>query len=192
MTEHKRAENWLFWLWWVLANLIAWPMGAVIGWVISHRAARFLGSAIAAIVGMAIAGAIVGLGQWAVIQIRTGQSGWWIPVSSLGLAGGFAAARIALDWNPAGFIVIFGLIGILVGIVQWMVLGQHVPAGGWWIPGTCVGYVGAILVSAWLEGVLSLSSPLSFVLLSVVLGVVFGAISGLLLAGLLSAFGSGD
>ena len=192
MTEHRRAENWLFWIWWVLANLVAWPMGAAIGWVISQQITRLLGSATASIVGMAVAGAIVGLGQWAVLQARTGQSGWWIPVSSLGLAGGFAAARIALDWDRAGFVVIFGSVGVLVGIVQWMVLGRYVPTGGWWIPGTCVGYVGAILVSAWLEGVFSLSSPLSFVLPSIVLGVVFGAISGLLLAGLLSAFGTGE
>ncbi len=187
MTERRTTVDWFFWLWWVLANVLAWPLGAAAGWTAGEQVARWLGPTAGSLTGMAIVGAIVGLGQWIVLRVRTSESGWWIPASSLGLVGGAATASVAFDWDPAGFITVFGLVGALVGIAQWIVLRRHVSSAGWWVPGTCLGYIAAILASAWLGGLLSFSTPVTFVLISVALGVVFGVISGVLLAGLLGA-----
>ena len=67
-----------------------------------------------------------------------------------GVGGGFLVAFWVLEaWGlAAAFGAIGALIGLAVGVIQWLALRQQIPKSIWWIPANVLGYTGG-LVAAW-------------------------------------------
>jgi hypothetical protein len=95
-----------------------------------------------------IEGLILGLFQWVVLRRRIRGAAAWVPATGLGMMLGLIAfwgsfVVITGDQLPQGNpiewafelgILRSGLIGLCMGIAQWIVLRRQFPGHGWWIP----------------------------------------------------------
>jgi hypothetical protein len=95
-----------------------------------------------------IEGLILGLFQWMVLRRRIRGAAAWIPATGLGMMLGLVAfwgsfVVITGDQLPQGNpvewvfelgILRSGLLGLWLGITQWIVLRRQFPGHGWWIP----------------------------------------------------------
>ena len=153
------------------------------------------------IIAQFIVGAIGGISQWMVLQVKFRQSGWWIIATAVGWGGGWLL--IELTFAPLDSaqvfsqsvsetvammrnlppIWIFALVGMLIGFGQWLILRKHITNAEWWIPVTAVAWaIGALVGQAQSQAIttpynLGVSElfgwPLS--------GVVVGGITGFIL-----------
>src|SRR5918993_2855331 len=77
----------------------------------------------AALGGGALAGAVLGAGQWLALRGRLSKTEWWIPATAVGQAVGLAAGAALVGYRT---VAIQGAItGIGVGILQALVLRPH-------------------------------------------------------------------
>ncbi len=88
----------------------------------------------AALGGGALAGAVIGIGQWFVLRGRVPDSEWWIPATAVGQAVGLAAGTALVGYRTGlQDLAIQGAVtGLGVGILQALVLRQHVANWFWW------------------------------------------------------------
>ncbi len=87
----------------------------------------------AAISGGALAGAVIGAGQWLALRGRLPHSAWWIPATAIGQAVGLAAGA-ALVGYQTGFqdLAVQGVVtGLGVGLLPALVLRQHLATWYW-------------------------------------------------------------
>jgi hypothetical protein len=97
-----------------------------------------------------IIGASIGIAQGLVLRRRIGSTGWWVLVSSVGFGVGKAAGEAVANGMPTA--VAHGLsgavIGVSVGVAQWLVLRRHVSRAKWWVVTTIAAWaVGWSLIS---------------------------------------------
>ena len=162
--------------------------------VVAYSAAFPLGFSLSASVtwGWSSGGLGIGVLQWLVLRRHVRQSPWWIPLSFLGAfigsAGSFVPGELIL--REAGLLPTFaaagGMIGLGVGLAQWLVLRLWVRRAGWWVWANAaahsLGVYGAhTLPSLLLTGRIIYGSP-EF---GLIIGVVVGAVTGPALALLL-------
>jgi hypothetical protein len=107
--------DWAFIVIWMAATTIAWLIGG------------FLGPGIS----LFLTGLAMGALQWIPLQKRLPQPARWIVAT----AAGWALAQIELILvNPGQAAFLTGIIvGLCVGIAQWLVLHSHYHFAGWWI-----------------------------------------------------------
>jgi len=141
------------------AFLFQWIMATALGWILG----RFLLPNLAFFtVGMAM-----GILQGFVLQHRLKNAWWWIVTTAAGCS---LASLINQAFLPEGMDFAAGLIlGIGVGMAQWLVLRREVPWSGWWI---------AINIVAWTTGLKFLPGLFST---SAMIGLITGIAMELLL-----------
>ena len=101
------------------------------------------------------------------------RAGWWV-LASLSAVLCVAALVAAVPAFDPGLGVAFG--GSVLGLLQWLVMRQHVARAGWWVLASTVGWVaGGFLSGAFEPGVAGWAT----------IGIVYGAISGAVLVWLL-------
>ena len=88
----------------------------------------------AALGGGAIAGAILGAGQWLALRGRLSKVEWWIPATAVGQAVGLAAGATLVGYRTGlQDLAIQGAItGLGVGVLQALVLRPHMATWFWW------------------------------------------------------------
>ena len=108
------------------------------------------------------------------------------------MAGGFVGAAvvsaIAID---AGRIIGFAaaegvrwaMAGAVIGVMQWLVLRQHIPQAGWWVLATTAGWAMGGVVS-WAMG-FAAAGPMVRTVDQVIFGAVTGAVVGAMQWGIL-------
>ena len=122
------------------------------------------------------------------MKVKRSQVGWvfwllWVLASTVGMFVGFTMGFLtaALTYDVLGDRLAFSffgiVLGIAVGVLQWLVLRRRVSRAGWWVLASAAGGYGIIL--AGFEG---LSESLSFGALLSYTGVVAlgGAVTGTL------------
>ena len=117
--------DWALWFYWIMATTIGWLIG------------NFLFSGIPLI----IAGAIISALQWATLYQRIHKASRWFIYSSAGWIIGYTFFVLLSANNipvPSGPVV-----GLGVGIAQWIVLRKEINWAGWWI---------IISIMAWTTG----------------------------------------
>jgi len=87
-------------------------------------------------------GIVIGVLHYRLLCQRLKNAGWWILTTTIGWA--LMWLWLGMNINPVGDIDIpkstgFSLatgmvIGVLIGISQWLILSNKVPKAGWWIP----------------------------------------------------------
>ena len=116
-------------------------------------------------------GLVIGTFQYLLLRQKLTKMGWWILVTSLGWS--LVWLGIALRTNPlgdidipssAGYFLIAGTsVGVLIGVIQWLILRMQVAYASWWIPinGLGFGIAGIILanISSWLEYMIVFTIP---------------------------------
>ena len=192
---NEKHVGWGFWLWWVLASTIGFPVGAAAAFIVSFN--------VPGAVGGAVGGAVVGILQWLVLRQQLSRTGWWVLASTVGIAvfGDVVwYSSTTVEWVITGgalsftvaMSVGFAVGGAVVGILQWLVLRQHLSRAGWWVLASTVGFpVGAAVYVAVFQAVnLALGGDLSAAFIEramgfAVAGAVVGAITGTALVWLL-------
>jgi hypothetical protein len=114
--------DWALWFFWIMATALGW----------------FLGGLISSPLTIVISGFLVGIFQWLVLQGRIGRPWHWIFSSFCG-------------WTIGYFITFYGalrefeifdgaIIGLTVGIAQWVILRSELRWAGWWIIFSIIGW----------------------------------------------------
>jgi len=134
MTQAERSLG----LQWVAVTILGW----VIGFFVCEALNEFVRTTF---VDGLIIGSAVGIAQWLVLRRRFAPIGWWVVFSIVGFGVGKAIADAATPGIAAtvGYGLSGAVIGVSVGIAQWLVLQRHLPRAGWWVPAN---------VAAWAVG----------------------------------------
>jgi serine/threonine protein kinase len=139
-----------FWLQWVLATAVSGAMG----WAVSYSV--FFSSdfedSVLNIVVTTLVGTSVGIAQWFVLRRQVPQTGLWVLATAVGEAVGLALSvslfQSLYETMPMPLVESFygAVIGVLVGIGQWLVLRRQIAQTGWWVLATTLGKtVGGII-----------------------------------------------
>jgi hypothetical protein len=148
--EYKRTNIGMgFWLAWVLASIMGFGMGAILG--VSVAYGPFDSDGFDATIGITfgiVMGATSGYLQWVVFREKVARAGWWVLASTIGFAiagSTLGANRISENYVMAGiqFAAVFGVAG---GLLQWLVLRRAgIARAGLWVLASVIGsLVGAI------------------------------------------------
>jgi hypothetical protein len=81
--------------------------------------------------------------------------------------------NIACIQPSLGLILIVVFLGLAGGFMQWLVLRRHIPAAGWWVPASALGFPIALVVADGAGRRLDIATP-------ILMGVLFGVLSGIL------------
>ena len=114
---------------WVTANVLGW----LVGFALCNALQSFLSTFF--VDGLVI-GSAVGIAQWLVLRRPVSPRGGWVVASIIGFGLGSAMREVLLPGvSTVGADALSGaIIGLLVGLAQWVVLRHCVSAAGWWIP----------------------------------------------------------
>ena len=86
-----------------------------------------------------IAGVLVGIFQWLVLQGRVARPWSWIVATGMGWVAGYFITLFAL---PQELEVLTGMIlGLTTGIAQWLILRRELHWAGWWIIFSMIGWI---------------------------------------------------
>lgn len=143
--------DWAIWFQWLMATSIAWVLG------------RFLIPNLS----FAVIGIALGIMQWLVLQQRFKKFYWWI-ISTI--VGWVCGSILIITLIPSDFELVAGIvIGLTLGISQWLLLKQEVYFAAWWI---------VMNIVAWTTGMALLPGIL---LTGVIVGLITATTLGLLL-----------
>lgn len=178
-----------YWLAWFLASAMGYGIGAILGTGLAYGP-LFNGvpeGVLSTIIGI-VMGALGGYLQWIVLRERVAGAGLWWLASALGF-GSAMGAIVAADTgeNYAMAVVLMGsVLGVVSGILQWLILRRKVAQAGWWLVASCIGSLVGILdfrfvialgeAGKWTQAILTFG---------LVFGAGYGAISGAILIWLL-------
>jgi hypothetical protein len=128
-TTHAVSTRRGFWLRW-LPTFIGFIAGGALATGVSGR----LDSIPSAIVGGALAGAVIGGTQWLVLRRLLPGAAWWIAATAVGQAVGLAvgAPLVGYGTEPRDLAVQGVIAGLTIGVLQALVLRRGGVNGRWW------------------------------------------------------------
>ena len=151
MAESRGSFDWNTWMWWItltalgntaavilismLVTLVGVPVFGATG---DGASASLAQQAVLAPV-FALAGAVVGLGQWIMLRGLMYRAGWWILASAGGWMAGYSWSILLF---PPGsemsslisLLLPWILFGLATGLCQWLMLRHHFDCSARWIP----------------------------------------------------------
>jgi hypothetical protein len=128
------------------ATWIAWTLGSAFGGTVGFGLARigldilrrFVGRVPPEIVIFGLYLASVGVLQWLVLR-QLCRADWWVAACTLvGIAAGLGAAAMG---DTVNLVVAYGGVGIVLGLLQWMVLQRGARRAGWWLILSPIGWL---------------------------------------------------
>lgn len=138
--------------------------------------------------GWVVAGIALGILQWVLLSHILPRPGWFALSGGaglvLGVAGGFLVATSVFQaWGLApAFAAIGALVGLSVGVIQWLALRQQAAKSIWWIPANILGYTGGLLAGGQVPEVFPLARTVIFgPEFGVTIGFRVGAVTGITL-----------
>ncbi len=138
--------------------------------------------------GWVVAGIGLGVLQWVLLIHLLPRPGWFALSGGaglvLGVGGGFLVASSVLQsWGLApAFGAIGALVGLSVGVAQWLALRQQTAKGIWWIPANILGYTGGLLAGWQVPEISPFASTVIFgPEFGITIGFTVGAITGITL-----------
>lgn len=189
MTKDRRVSvNWFVWLQWAFASGLGGAVGFALADAVLDTFSEALYRAMAEIVIFGLFGAAMGTLQWLVLRRHFSQAGWWVAVSAVGgtLVGIGAASygsRVKVN-----LVIVYGLVGVILGALQWLVLRRRISRSGWWMVASPLGWALAVLAVQSLDrlGLMrGLSETIGLILAFGLAGTVAGFVTGGLLVWLL-------
>lgn len=186
--SHSRIA---FIFFWTLATLIGAGLGAALGWLlvtlyINSQTGRGAVELLSILLLMPAVGLGYGAGQALVLRGRVRRVGWWVPATMLGwllgLSMQFSASQLGVQETWVGF----GLAGLYVGVLQWLVLyfaglKHRDLTSTVWIPASLAAWLIAAPVTGGLSAVFQglesgLASTLTWLLAGLVTGLLTAAV----------------
>lgn len=189
MTKKRRISvDWFVWLQWAFASGLGGAVGFALADAVLHTFSEALYRAMAEIVIFGLLGAAMGTLQWLVLRRHFSQAGWWVAASAVGgtLVGiGAASCGSKVKVN---LVIVYGLVGIILGALQWLVLRRRIPRSGWWMVVSPLGWALTVPVVRSLDrlGLMrGLSETIGLILGFGLAGTLVGIVTGGLLVWLL-------
>jgi hypothetical protein len=184
MSTNRNNIGWGFWLAWVLATIIGFVVGALLGASVAYG--LFDRDGFDATIGITagiVVGATAGCLQWVVLREQVARAGWWVLASTLGFAISIGIlGAIGIDENYVLTGILFAaLFCITGGVLQWLVLRRAgIARAGLWLPASIFGSLVAaigfpISFAIGTTGNYGLSAMVGGLLLGVGLGAISGA-----------------
>ena len=133
MTKKMRISvDWFVWLQWTLASGLGGAVGFALADAVLNAFSEALYRAMAEIVIFGLLGASMGTLQWLVLRRHFSQAGWWVAASAVGgtlvgSGGAFYGSKVQVN-----LVIVYGLVGIILGALQWLVLRRRISRSGWW------------------------------------------------------------
>ncbi len=138
--------------------------------------------------GWVVAGIGLGALQWVLLIHLLPRPGWFALSGGaglvLGVGGGFLVANSVFQaWGLApAFGAIGALIGLSVGVTQWLALRQQAAKSIWWIPANIIGYTGGLLAGWQVPEIFPFARTVIFgPEFGVTIGFTVGAVTGITL-----------
>jgi hypothetical protein len=198
MNTYQNAIGWGFWLRWVLASLLGFAIGGVLGDVALDALASGEGFAGMIVFG-AIFGAAGGMMQWLVLRRKVNQTGGWLLATAIGCTLAGIATELVFRRVPFSEALIVAMVtfpvvyGVAGGMLQWLGLRRKVARAGWWVLANILGLTVGMGIGGPIA--ITLAQAGNSIGASMVLGVLFGlgvgAIPGAALVWLLRQSESG-
>lgn len=120
--------DWALWFYWIMASTVGWVIGNLL----------FSG------IPIVIAGLAVAAMQWAVLQGRIKNAWRWGIFSTIGWIGGYILFVTLLSAELG--ILLGPVLGLAVGIPQWLILKKEVDWAGWWIIMSIIGWTTGLTI----------------------------------------------
>jgi hypothetical protein len=94
---------------------------------------------------------LIGIVQYRLLRRYLPRMGWWLLATISGWLGGFVLilgwGQIVTHWwsatavpEPWAVALVFIVLGLCVGLGQWLLLRRRLPRAGWWIVANVVGW----------------------------------------------------
>jgi tetratricopeptide (TPR) repeat protein len=135
---------------WVLTNTLGWLAAGALADAISGTIEGTPGRIVGGLVAGALVGAVVGLAQ-APAFFNDIFRGWWILINALGWTIGCIASQIIHYTDTSFTLCGVWLVGLLIGLIQWLVLSTRTREGlewaFWWILVNIISWAGLVTLS---------------------------------------------
>ena len=185
-----------YWLAWFLASAMGYGMGAILGTGIAYGplSKRAPDVVLGILLGI-VMGATGGYSQWVVLRERIAGAGLWGLTSALGFGSAMGALEAADTGESyaAATVIMGSVLGIVSGILQWLILRRKVAQAGLWLVASCIGSLIGFLdfrfvvalgeAGKWTQAILTFG---------LVFGAGYGAITGAMLIWLLRQSSAGE
>jgi len=118
------------------ALLFEWMVATTLGWI--------LGGFVFAGLALAASGVFVGAFQAFVLKGRIPRPLRWVQYSVIGWVLGYLLVVLGI---PPGLEALNGFVlGLAVGVAQWLILRRELNWAGWWIPFSVMGWVTGLAI----------------------------------------------
>jgi hypothetical protein len=155
-TTHKKPE-WFFYPAWIILTSLGVPIAFVLDLIILRFLTSFIGDYVyvngvrhitedyfAIYCFVPIVGLLTGALQFGLLRRYLPRMGWW----AVGTVGGWLTGillivvvnRLRLTGPAINLDLAFLLIGLSIGVGQWLVLRRGLPRAGWWIAANLLGW----------------------------------------------------
>jgi hypothetical protein len=188
MTVDRNQIGWTFGVLWILMTAIGWVFGLSFGAffavvIICNPVFRSCAQDVDILVLFMLGvgpGFVVGVIQWVFLRMEIPLSGLWILAS----ASGLVIAIVSVTVTPLGGLkggldvlltpgLVVALGGAVAGILQWVILREHVSQAAWWVPASTIGW--GLSMVMWLAFSFSGVNPLHALVLG---GFLHGVVTG--------------
>lgn len=157
MLTKNEKPRWFFYAIWILLTFLSVPIAFVLDLVILRIITGFVGDFIYVdgvrhitedYLGISVfvpaVGLLTGILQYGLLRRYLPRMGWWVLATTGGwLLGVFLIAIpgwLHLTQEPMNLDLAFILMGLSIGVGQWLLLQRHLPRATWWIAANVVGW----------------------------------------------------
>ena len=157
MIANNEKPRWPFYLLWILLTMLCVPIAFFLNLIILRIITHFVGDFIyvngvqhitedyLALYGFVpIMGVLTGVLQYALLRRYLSHMGWWVAATIGGwLLGAFLI--LVPGWlSPKNAVLsldlAFLIMGLSIGVGQWLLLRHRLPRAGWWIGANVMGW----------------------------------------------------
>ncbi len=122
---------------WSTSRWVRWAptfLGFPAGGALAMAAVGPVHGLASALLGGLLAGAVLGAVQWLALRDRLPHAAWWIPATAAGQAVGLGlgATLVGFQTDLSQLALQGAVTGLAIGILQGLVLRQHVATWFWW------------------------------------------------------------
>jgi hypothetical protein len=153
---YKKPE-WFFYPTWIMLTFLSIPVAFLFDLVILRMITNFVGEYIyvngvrhitedylSIYTFVPIAGLLTGVFQFGLLRRYLPRMGWWVLATAGGWLLGMLLIVISnrLRWTNSSINLdfVFLVMGLSIGVGQWLVLRRCLPQTGWWIGANVVGW----------------------------------------------------
>jgi hypothetical protein len=171
---HSFLRTWLIWT----VGFLAFPLGGLAGTGVAGR----VDTPIAALLGGAVTGLVIGAGQ-TLVSSRRLDPRWWIPATTIGMDLGLLLGASIVDYRTAlaDLVVMGAVTGLVLGVAQTIALPRRTRMR--WVWAAAVVFLWALGWTVTTLGGIAVDEQ--FTVFGSFGAVTFSALSGLLLHRLL-------